>query len=592
MATAPGAWDSARVWGGAPQRIDISGTSNVTRPELSDRPVDQNATAETFEQAVSLHRQGRVPAAETLYQEVLAQNPDHPGALRQLGTLRLQQGDFEDAMRLIRRALDGDPSSCEARVNLGVALHALNRPAEALEHFETAIALEPERAEAHYNLGRALHKLKRMAEAGECYERALALKPSYPGAHNNLGNVNLALDRPRQAMACFEAALAIAPDHADAHSNLGIAFHALDRYDEALASYARALAIRPDHADAHNNLGLALRDMNRHAEAIVCFERAQAVQPDMVDAQVNESLARLALGDFDAGWKKYQWRLLTASFHRRKSPRPLWLGNWDIAGKTILLHGEQGLGDTLQFSRYVPLVARLGAQVILAVQRPLAPLLAGLAGVSVLRAQGDAIPPYDGYCPLPSLPLAFRTTVDTIPAEVPYIGVPADRAAKWRPVTEAIGRPRIGLMWAGNLAVPNRRRWIGLRHLLPLTQMRDLHFVALQRELPEGDAPLLATAQVPTFLGDHQADLADTAALIAGLDLVITVDTAIAHLAGALGKPVWVLLPFSADWRWLRQRADSPWYPTARLFRQPALGDWAGTVTQVEAALRHLKSSG
>jgi tetratricopeptide (TPR) repeat protein len=548
--------------------------------------VDPHATAGTFEQAVSLQQQGRTAAAETLYQALLAQNPDHPGALHQLSILRLQQGAFDDALRLIRRVLDRDPNCSEAQVNLGVALHAMNRPADALEHFEKAIQLEPGRADAHYNLGRALQMLKRVAEAGQCYERALALRPDHAEARNNLGNVLLSLNRPQEAIECFEAALALRPDYADAHSNLGIAFHNIERYDEALASYARALAIQPDHADAHNNLGLALRDMNRHEEAIACFERAQAIKPDMVDAQLNEGLARLALGDLDAGWKKYQWRRLTPSFHRRKTPRPLWLGNWDIAGKTILLHGEQGLGDTLQFARYVPLVARRGARVILAVQQPLAPLMAGFAGVSVLRAQGESIPPYDCYCPLPSLPLAFQTTVETIPAEIPYVCVPPERAAKWRPAIEAISRPRIGLMWAGNLAHPNRRRWIPLRLLLPLTETHELHFVALQRELPEGDAQLLESAKVATFLGDRQADLADTAAMIAALDLVITVDTAIAHLAGALGKPVWVLLPFSADWRWLRGRADSPWYPTARIFRQPALGDWAGVVTQVGNAVR------
>ena len=558
----------------------------MTRPEPSAGRADPRTTAETFAQAASLHRQGRTPAAEALYQAVLAQNPDHPGALYRLGILRLQEEAFDDALRLLGRVLELDPNSAEARVSFGVALQALSRPAEALEHFEKAIALEPGRADAHYNRGRALQVLKRFPEAGDCYERTLALRPDHVEARNNLGNVLLILNRPREAVGCFEAALALRPDYADAHSNLGIAFHDLGRYQEAAASYARALAIQPDHADAHNNLGLTLRDMNRHEEAIACFERAQAVRPDMVDAQLNEGLARLALGDLDAGWKKYQWRRLTGSFHRRKTPRPLWLGNWDLSGKTILLHGEQGLGDTLQFVRYVPHVARRGARVILAVQRPLAALLAGSAGVTVLRAQGDAIPPYDCYCPLPSLPLAFGTTVETIPAEIPYVRVPADRAAKWRPLMEAIGRPRIGLMWAGNLANPNRRRWIPLRLLLPLTQMRDLHFVALQRELPEGDAQLLESANMATFLGDHQADLADTAAIIATLDLVITVDTSIAHLAGALGKPVWVLLPFSADWRWLRQRDDSPWYPTARLFRQPALADWAGVVTQVaDAAL-------
>jgi lipoprotein NlpI len=407
-------------------------------------------------------------------------------------------------------------------------------------------------------------------------------------AHNHLGNVLLTQNRPREAMECFRAALACQPDSADTHSNLGIALHALEYYEEAIASYARALAVRPDHADAHNNLGLALRDMNRHEEALACFETAQAVKSDMVDAQVNEALVRLALGDYDVGWKKYQWRRLTAGFHRRKSPRPLWLGNWDLAGKTILLHGEQGLGDTLQFARYVPHVARQGARIILAVQRPLAALLATMAGVSDLRAQGDEIPPYDCYCPLPSLPLAFHTTVDTIPAQVPYVCAPADRMAKWRHLMEAVARPRIGLMWAGSQAPQNRRRSIPLRLLRPLWELPDGHFVALQKELPDDDAPLLALTGMPTFLGDRQADLADTAAMISMLDLVITVDTSIAHLAGALGKPVWVLLPFSADWRWLRHRDDSPWYPTARLYRQPALGDWENVVALVANAVREL----
>jgi tetratricopeptide (TPR) repeat protein len=561
----------------------------LTGAEPSAGPADPRTAAEIFAQAVSLHREGRTAAAETLYRAVLAREADHPGALGRLGAARLQNGDYDEAVRLLRRALEREPHSAEMHVNFGVALHGLNRPADALEQFEKAIALEPGRAEAHFNRGRALHELDRAAEAGECYRRALVLRPDHANAHNNLGNILLTLNRPREAIGCIEAALALQPDYADAHSNLGIALHALDRYAEATASYARALAIRPDHADAHNNLGLALRDMNRHEEAIACFEKAQAVKPDMVDAQVNEALARLALGDFDAGWKKYQWRLLTAGFHRRRNPRPLWLGNWDLAGKTILLHGEQGLGDTLQFARYVPHVARQGARVILAVQRPLAPLLAGLAGVADLRAQGDAIPPYDCYCPLPTLPLAFHTKVDTIPADVPYVSVPPERTAQWRPALEAVGRPRVGLMWAGNLAHPNRRRWIPLPLLLPLVDLPPFHFVALQRDLPEGDAALLESTRVTTFLGERQADLADTAAVIAALDLVITVDTSIAHLAGALGKPTWVLLPFSADWRWLRHRNDSPWYPTARLFRQPALGDWAGAVAQVETALRQVK---
>jgi hypothetical protein len=372
---------------------------------------------------------------------------------------------------------------------------------------------------------------------------------------------------------------------------MGILFHELGRYEEAVASYRQALALKPDHVDAHNNLGLSLRDLNRHEEALPCFEIAQAIKPDHVDAHVNEALVRLALGDYASGWKKYAWRLLTANFSKgKKRPaQPLWLDQWDIAGKTVLLHGEQGLGDTIQFARYVPLVAQRGARIILAVQRPLTALMVTLAGASIVRGQGEPVPPFDGFCPLPTLPLVFRTSVETIPADVPYLSAPADRLAKWRPVVDALPRPRVGLMWTRGPS-PHDRRSLPLRLLLPLLELPDIQFVALQKELPDGEAALFASAGVP-FLGEHLTDLADTAAIIAMLDLVITIDTSIVHVAGALGKPTWVLLPFSADWRWLRQRNDSPWYPTARLFRQAAPGDWQSVVNQVATALRELRQA-
>jgi len=394
---------------------------------------------------------------------------------------------------------------------------------------------------------------------------------------------------PEKALASFHRAIEAQPGFADAYNNIGNVLQDLGRFDEALASYRRALAIKPDHAAAHNNVGMVLRELNRHEEAVSRFEMAQAIKPDYVEAHVNESLARLALGDYANGWKKYAWRRLTESFSggRKNPPRPLWLGHWDISGKTILLHGEQGLGDTIHFSRYVPLVAAKGARIVLAVQRPLSALMTSLAGVSVLRAQGDAIPPYDGYCPLPSLPLAFNTTLESIPAKVPYLSAPPERIERWRSVLDAIGRPRIGLTWVRQPGTPyNRRRSIPLRVLGPLLDLADVHFVALQKELPDDDMPLLQAGRIATFLGEQQTDLADAAAMIAALDLVITIDTSIAHVAGAMGKPVWVLLPFSADWRWLRARNDNPWYPSARLFRQPAPGDWQSVVEQVTRALR------
>ncbi|MEA2916540.1 MAG: hypothetical protein QOJ15_8621 [Bradyrhizobium sp.] len=537
---------------------------------------------------MSLHQNGRTPEAEKLYQAVLVHDPDHPGALQQLSVLRLQQGAFDDALRLIHRILEQDPNFSEGHNNLGVALQALDRPAEALRHFEKAIAIKPGHADAHYNLGMALQMLNRFAEAAECYRRALALRANYVDAYNNLGNVLQVLNRPQDAIACFESVLAIRPDHADAHSNRGNALAALDRYEEAVASYDRALAIRPDHADAHNNLGLVLRDINRHQEAIACFENAQAIKPDHVDAQLNEALVRLALGDFDAGWRKYEARRLANSNRKPAPRRPLWLGHGDLSGKTILLHGEQGLGDTLQFLRYVPLVAEQGARVILAVQRPLARLVTSFTGVSVLRVQGDAIPPFDCYCPLPSLPLAFATTLDTIPATVPYLHVETEDCQRWKNRLAAGPGPKVGLVWAGNPAHKNdRRRSIAMHSIAALFDHPGVRWFSLQSGERAGDLAMLNCDRVAD-LSSELADFAETAAAIANLDLVITVDTATAHLAGALGKPVWVLLPFSADWRWLLDRNDSPWYPTARLYRQAAPGDWAGVVKQVDNALRRL----
>jgi tetratricopeptide (TPR) repeat protein len=544
-----------------------------------------------LEEALSLKRQGNAQAAEELYRAILAQNPDHSGALDQLSLLCLEREAFEEAARLLRHWIACEPNVSGAHNNLGIALNRLNLPAEAIRHFEKAIELEPNRPEAHYNLGRAEQALGRPAQARECYARAVALRPDYAEANNSLG-VLLAPTHPEQALACFRRAIAAWPGYADGHNNMGILLQGLGRHEEAVASYRHALAIKPDHADAHNNLGLSLRDLNRHEEAVRCFELAQAIEPDHVDAHVNEALVRLALGDYATGWKKYVWRLHTVNFSKgKKRPgQPLWLGHWDISDKTILLHGEQGLGDTIQFARFVTPVAQLGGKVILAVQRPLTALMAGLAGASVVRGQGEPVPPFDAFCPLPSLPLAFKTTLATIPAGVPYLSAPADRLAKWRPIIDAFPRPRVGLLWTRS-GSPHDRRSMPLRLVLPLLDLPNIQFVALQKELPDSEAALIQSTGLPSFLGERLSDLADTAAIIAMLDLVITIDTSIAHVAGALGKPMWVLLPFSADWRWLRDRSDSPWYPTARLFRQAAPGDWHSVVTQVANALRELRAA-
>jgi Tfp pilus assembly protein PilF len=487
---------------------------------------------------------------------------------------------------------------------------------------ESAVPALAPAADAAFDEALLLARQGNAQAAEKLYRAVLARDPDHSGALHRLSLICLGRGELAEAARLLHRWIAREPNVAAAHNNMGILLHALGRHDDAVASYARALALEPDHADAHNNLGLSLRDLNRHEESLRCFGLAQAIEPGHVDAHVNEALVRLALGDYAAGWKEYVWRLHAENFSKgKKRPaQPLWLNQWDISGKTILLHGEQGLGDTIQFARFVPRVAALGAKVVLAVQRPLTALMASLRGVSVVRGQGDPVPPFDAFCPLPSLPLAFETTLETIPADMPYLSAPADRLAKWRAALDglahipakwtpvrrqgyapndesrarsdsigterALARPRIGLMWTRGAASPQDRRSLPLRLLLPLLELRDdIQFVALQKEVPDGEVAMLQSTGLPNFLGERLADLADTAAIIAMLDLVITIDTSIAHVAGALGKPMWVLLPFSADWRWLRGRSDSPWYPTARLFRQPAPGDWQSVVWQVAAAL-------
>ena len=560
----------------------------MTRQELPATAAELPTAGAAVAESAPPRHEGSVDEARH-DEALLAQDPDNPAALHRLSVLHLKRGAFDEALPLIERLIEREPKFFDAYNNLGVALQGLKRSAEAVPHFERAIKLAANRPEAHYNLALAHQRLGRLREARECCERAVALRPDYPEANNTLA-VLLARDDPERALACFGRAIAARPSYADAHNNMGITLQGLGRYDEAVASYRQALAIKPDHPDALSNLGLALRSLNRLEEAISCFELAQAVKPDHVDAQLGEGLVRLALGDYAGGWKKYVWRHLTANFShgKKRPPQPLWLGNWDISGKTILLHGEQGLGDTIMFARYVPLVAQRGAKIILAVQRPLAAVMATLKGPSIIRSQGEPVPPFEGFCPLPTLPLAFRTRLETIPADVPYLSAPADRLAKWEPILQALPRPRIGLMWAGATS-PIYRRSIPLRLLLPLLKSREFHFVALQKEVPAEDLPLLKDGPMATFLGERQADLADTAAMMALLDLVITIDTSVANLAGAMGRPTWVLLPFSTDWRWLRDRTDSPWYPSARLFRQPAPGDWESVVTQVAAVLREFR---
>jgi tetratricopeptide (TPR) repeat protein len=503
---------------------------------------------------------------------------------------------YDEALASFDRALTLRPAYVDALGNCGAALHALKRYDEALAACDRGIALQPDYAEGHSNRGNTLRSLRRYDEALAACDRALALAPDFAEAHCHRGSALHALQRFDEALTSFDRALALRPAYADAQCNRGAALHALKRYDEALAACDRSIALQPDYAEAHCNRGATLQDLARYEEALTSFSRALVLRPDFAGAHNNEALCRLLMGDFERGWQQHEWRWQTDQLasEKRGFPQPLWLGSGELAGKTILLHAEQGFGDTLQFCRYVPLVAARGARVVLEVQRPLVALMGTLAGDAQIIARGDPLPAFDLHCPLLSLPLALRTRLDTIPAQTPYLAAQEDKVHAWRDRLGGHAKPRIGLVWAGNprKELPSCNQVDGLRSmefakLAPLLEVADCEFYSLQKG-DDAVAQLRASTlrQHVVDWTDDLRDFSDTAALIENLDLVIAVDTAVAHLAGALNKPIWLLNRYNTCWRWLLDREDSPWYPTARLFRQDASRTWDGVVTRVCAALR------
>jgi tetratricopeptide (TPR) repeat protein len=491
------------------------------------------------------HEAGALDTAERLYNAVLAQRRQSFDALHGLGQIHYRRRRLDTALVLVQEALKADLGRAEGFSSLGLVFHALGQFGRALVSYEEGLRLDPDNTELLNRRGVALLDLGRPDEALGNFERVLAAEPTHIDAMGNCGNALFKLNRPAEALEVFDRALRLAPANAQLLTNRAIALRRLDRPQEALMSATCAIAQKPDYAPA----------------------------------RFVESSIRLALGEFAAGWRGYEWRWGGAlAAQRRDFAAPLWLGAQALDGKTILLHAEQGFGDTIQFARYAPLLAVRGANVILEAQPQLVRLLSGMAGIARVIARKDPLPPFDFHCPLLSLPLAFGTELETIPACEPYIAPPADAAAHWRTRLPR-GRPLVGLAWAGAPAHDNDvNRSIPLSMLTPLLDWPDVQFVSLQHDVRERDAPLLQQRADVLQIGQDFSDFADTAAVIAALDAVIAVDTAVAHLAGAMGKPLFLLLPFAADFRWLRERQDSPWYPTARLYRQAEFGNWDGVI--------------
>jgi tetratricopeptide (TPR) repeat protein len=577
-------------------------------------PLAQADVASVLGQAMAFHRAGLLAEAEQLYRKILQVERRNFDCLHLLGVICYQRGEFAEAVHQIDAALKIAPDVADAHNNRGNALRKLQRSEQALASYDRAIALKPDDAATFNNRGSAFKELEQLEEALADFDKAITLRPDFAEAFNNRGNAYKELERFDEALSDFDKALALRADNPDAFNNRGAVFKVLERFDEALADFDRALALKPDHAEAHYNRGTTLLELRqfdraladfgraialkrdyaeayynrgtmflalaRVDEALADFERAIIFKPDYPTAFWNRAFTKLLAGRYQEGWPEYEWRLQTeqTSENRRDFQRPRWTGSRNIAGKTLLLHSEQGFGDTIMAARYVRRLIEAGARVIIEVPVPLASLLGQIDGAQVVTT-GDALPSFDFHCPMMSLPLAFATTLETIPADVPYLSAPPAHAEKWAQRLPRSGVPRIGIAWAGNAAFRHDRiRSVGLNRMLPLLSRTDVHYVGLQRELRPGDAEILQGNPQVENLGDALETFADTAAVIASLDLIIAVDSAVVHLAGALGKPVWLLLPYSPDWRWLLDRHDSPWYPTARLFRQARIDDWSGVV--------------
>lgn len=425
------------------------------------------------------------------------------------------------------------------------------------------------------------------AEAEQLCKAILSAQADYFNALHLLGVVYGIQGHAELGLEYLRKAVGVNPSSAAACWHMGIALADLKRPEEALASFDRALELQPDYVEALVNRGNLLQELGRPEEARHSFSSAVELRPDFAIAHYNEGLCRLQIGDFEKGWRAHEWRMRVEQLDKAKRDfkPPLWLGEEPLLGKTILLHAEQGLGDTIQFCRYARLAASQGAAVLMEVQPWLKSLLAQVEGVNRLFAFGETLPAFDCHCPLLSLPLAFKTTLASIPADVPYLGSDPIAGCKWRSKLGNPTLPRVGLAWSGATTHRNdANRSIPLANFARLVSERA-QLVSLQKEVRAADKLVLDERKDIQYLGDDLDDFTDTAAVVELMDLVITVDTVVAHLAGAMGKPVWILLPFNPDWRWLLEREDSPWYPTARLFRQPAPGDWNTVIARLKSAL-------
>jgi tetratricopeptide (TPR) repeat protein len=548
---------------------------------------------EMLQHGMRQHQEGRLDQAEAAYRQALARAPNNADGLHLLGVVAYQRGRHDQAVERIGAAIRLQADRAPYHGNLALALQALGRLDEAAAAYRAALRLDRFFVQGFNNLGNILRRSGQPAEAEQAFRQALALQPERGEIWNNLATALHAQFKLSEAEAAYRRAIDLKPGLADAHFGLGYVLFDLGRPADSEAACRAGLALRPDSPDGLHGLGNAQFRLGRPEEAETSYRQALSIAPDHAKAHFNLAHLLLQTGRLEAGWHHFEWRAASHGAGRRDFAAPLWDGR-PLAQGTLLVHAEQGLGDTLHFCRYLPRVAAR-CRLVVEVQRPLHRLIAGMPGIDAVVVRGEALPPFDAQCPMMSLPRLFGTVLETIPAAIPYLAPDPAEAARWRMRLTGLPGLRVGLVWAGGvrpdqpeLAAVDARRSIGLAPLAPLATVPGVSFLSLQKGPPATQAATPPDGMTLHDFTEELDDFADTAALVEALDLVISVDTSVVHLAGALGKPVWLLNRFDTCWRWLQDRDDSPWYPTLRQFRQTVPGDWASVVAAIAAALRQM----
>lgn len=536
----------------------------------------------------AFYAQGKLEGALLCFETAIQLDSKYVEAMNNRASVLQEMGRLGDAVGAYCDAIDLKPDYPDAYINLGNALYESGRLEDARASLERAAALQPDNAKIYNSLGVVYKALARTEDAIFQFKKALSLNPSYAEAHSNLGGALRQAGKLEESIVSYQRSLALMPDNATVYANLGVAYKESGKIEEAIESSGKSLSLNPNNAVAYNNLGIAYQAQGNLHDALECFEHALLLKPEFAEAHWNLAIALLLSGNYERGWVEYEWGFAAKQRIARKTDKPLWDGS-PLDGKTILIRSEQGLGDTIQFARFLPAVKTVGGKVILECQEPLINLLKNCGADQVVarpEPDGDPKIPFDVWFPLMSLPGRFKVKLDAVSSKMPFLYPDPSLQSKWQSHFDGETRLKVGIVWAGSAThQDDRNRSCRLSDFAPLMKVKGIAWYSLQKGEVASEIERLASDVGIVSLGNELLDFSDTAAAINNLDLVIAVDTSVVHLAGAMGKTVWTLLQFAPDWRWLQERSDTPWYPSMRLYRQKCAGEWKSVFDEAVKAL-------